>query len=536
MSDVLRMEGLRVEARGGLVLVDDVDLSLSKGEVLGLIGESGAGKSTLGLAALAYARPGCRITGGSILLGGVDLCALDAAGRRAIRGTRVAYLAQSAAAAFNPAIRIGAQVCEGPIRHGLMSPKAAQAHAVELFSALDLPQPQEFGSRYPHQVSGGQLQRAMTAMAIACRPEVLVLDEPTTALDVTTQIDVLAMLKRIIARYDMSALYVSHDLAVIAQIADRIMVLRHGRCVESGPTAQVLSAPRTDYARALIAERRAPESVTGVSTANAPGAPPPPPLLEVHDLHVGHAGQPIVKAVAFTLARGETLAIVGESGSGKTTLANAICGQTAASVGRLHFAGEPLAARFSARGREQLRRIQLVLQSPDIALNPRHSIDLILGRPLRFYFGLRDTALRSRVAELLLLVGLNPDLASRTPGQLSGGQKQRICIARALAARPDLIVCDEITSALDPLVAEDILVLLRRLQAELGTAYLFITHDLGSVRRIADRVLVMRQGSIVTLGSTADVLTRPAHPYLRKLLASQPQMRAGWLEEVLAAR
>jgi len=418
----------------------------------------------------------------------------------------------------------------------LMSITRAQAHAVELFTALDLPRPHEFGSLYPHQVSGGQLQRAMTAMAIACRPQVLVLDEPTTALDVTTQIEVLALLKRIIARYDMSALYVSHDLAVVAQIADRIMVLRHGRNVESGPTSRVLSLPRTDYARALIAERQPVQSVVRARTAGAPRATPEPAVLEVHDLHVGYGRHLIVKAATFTLARGETLAIVGESGSGKTTLANALCGQTEASVGGLRFGGEPLAPHFSARSREQLRRIQLVLQSPDVALNPRHSIGLIIGRPLTFYFGLRGEALHTRVAELLLMVGLNPDLAARRPEQLSGGQKQRICIARALAAQPDLIVCDEITSALDPLVAEDILVLLRRLQAELGTAYLFITHDLGSVRRIADRVIVMLRGSIVTEGSTVDVLTRPSHPYLRKLLASQPEMRTGWLEEVLAAR
>jgi peptide/nickel transport system ATP-binding protein len=528
---VLRMEALRIETVAGAVLVHDIDLHLARGEVLGLIGESGAGKSTIGLAALAYARAGCRITGGRILLSGTELLALDAAGRRAIRGTRVAYVAQSAAAAFDPAMAIGDQVCEGPIRHRLMSRRQARARAVELFHALDLPEPEKFGERYPHQVSGGQLQRAMTAMAIACRPDVLVLDEPTTALDVTTQIEVLAQLKKVIAQYGTAALYVSHDIAVVAQIADRVMVLRHGRTVESGPTAQILNHPRTDYARALIAERKPPASnaATQVSEREAT-------VLDVKDLCVGYGRRDVVKSAAFSIAKGETVAIVGESGSGKTTLANAISGQVTARSGTLDFLGSRLAANFSQRNREQLRRIQLVLQSPDVALNPRHSVELIVGRPLAFYFGLPTQQQRARVAELLTLVGLDPSLARRRPGQLSGGQKQRVCIARALAAQPDLIVCDEITSALDPLVAEEILVLLRRLQAELGTAYLFITHDLANVRRIADRVIVMLQGAIVVEGTAADVLTKPTHPYLLKLLASLPEMRPGWLEEVLLAR
>lgn len=561
MSALLRIEGLRVENHTGGVLVEDVDLQLDQGEVLGLIGESGAGKSTIGLAALGYARAGCRITRGRILLDGIDLRALDAVGRRAIRGTRVAYVAQSAAAAFNPSLSIGAQVCEGPIRHGLMSVREAHAHAVELFTALDLPRPTEFGRRYPHQVSGGQLQRAMTAMAIACQPAVLVLDEPTTALDAGTQIEVLALLKRLIARYDMAALYVSHDLAVVAQIADRLMVLRHGRIVESESTAVLLRAPRTAYARALITERGSDAAagpggapagtpfVRGTAPGSAhhgtPGVADPPPaapaktapaVLEVAALVVSYGRRDVVKAATFALARGETLAVVGASGSGKTTLGNAVCGQTAARAGALRFAGVALAAHYSARSREQLRRIQWVTQSPDMALNPRHSIGLIIGRPLSFYFGLQGDALQARVAELLTLVGLDPQLKTRRSGQLSGGQKQRVCIARALAAQPDLLVCDEVTSALDPLVADDILRLLRRLQSELGTAYLYITHDLASLRRIADRVIVMQNGDIVASGSVADVLDRPSHPYLRTLLESLPQLRTDWLNEVLAAR
>jgi peptide/nickel transport system ATP-binding protein len=530
-DSLLRMEALRVEAASGTVLVHDIDLHLARGEVLGLIGESGAGKSTIGLAALAFARAGCRITGGRILLEGIDLRGLDEAGRRAIRGTRVAYVAQSAAAAFNPAMTLGDQICEGPVRHGLMSRVQARAHAVELFRALDIPDSERFGSRYPHEVSGGQLQRAMTAMAIACRPDVLVLDEPTTALDVTTQIEVLVHLKDVIARNGTAALYISHDLSVVAQIADRIMVLRHGKSVESGPTAQILSRPTTEYARALVAERR-----STAMNAVAPTSVRAPTLLAVEEISVRYGSREAVKAARFSISQRETAAVVGESGSGKTTLANVISGQAIPHAGRISFGGSPLPVHFSKRDRGQLRRIQLVLQSPDVALNPRHSVGLIVGRPLVFYFGTRGPALKARVVELLSLVGLDASMAERKPAQLSGGQKQRVCIARALAAKPDLIICDEITSALDPLVAEEILNLLRRLQEELGTAYLFITHDLANVRRIAHRAIVMLNGEIVAEGAISEVLDRPKHPYLVKLLASMPEMRPGWLEEVLQTR
>jgi peptide/nickel transport system ATP-binding protein len=544
---VLRIEGLRVETQSGTVLVDGVDLELARGEVLGLIGESGAGKSTIGLAALTFARPGCRIAGGRIVLKGTDLRSLDAGGRSRARGVRVAYVAQSAAAAFNPAMTLLGQVTEGPVRHGLMSRAAARQRAVEAFRALDLPDPEHFGARYPHQVSGGQLQRAMAAKAISCSPDVLVLDEPTTALDVTTQIEMLAHLKKLIALYGTAALYISHDLAVVAQIADRIMVLRYGKMVEVGTATRILTAPRTDYARALVAERVA--AGRSVSTSDDTGRGST--LLAIDNLTVRFGERDVVKAATFTISKGETVAVVGESGSGKTTLALAICGQVARHSGTVYLAdtalaprsdGElrpgamPLAPRHSRRSREQLRRIQLVFQLPDVALNPRHTVEAIIGRPATFYFGLRGAALRARVTELLAAVGLDASLASRLPGQLSGGQKQRVCIARALAAKPDLIICDEVTSALDPLVAEEILKLLRRLQEELGLAYLFITHDLGSVRRISHRAVVMLQGEIVAEGPAAEVFGQPSHPYLIKLLASVPELRVGWLDEILRAR
>ena len=370
-------------------------------------------------------------------------------------------------------------------------------------------------------------------MAISCSPDVLVLDEPTTALDVTTQIEMLAHLKKLIALYGTAALYISHDLAVVAQIADRIMVLRHGKTVEVGTATQILTAPRTEYARALVAERRAAgRSATESSTERGRGEP----LLAVEDLTVRFGERDVVKAARFTVSKGETVAVVGESGSGKTTLALAICGQVARRSGALRLAGMPLASRYGKRSREELRRIQLVFQLPDVALNPRHTVEAIIGRPATFYFGLRGAALRARVTELLAAVGLDASLAGRLPGQLSGGQKQRVCIARALAAKPDLVICDEVTSALDPLVAEEILKLLRRLQEELGLAYLFITHDLGSVRRISHRAVVMLQGEIVAEGPAAEVFGQPSHPYLIKLLASVPELRVGWLDEILRER
>jgi peptide/nickel transport system ATP-binding protein len=349
---------------------------------------------------------------------------------------------------------------------------------------------------------------------------------------VTTQIEMLAHLKKLIALYGTAALYISHDLAVVAQIADRIMVLRHGKMVEEGTATQILTAPRTDYARALVAERVA----AGRSASNSDATGRGTTLLAIDNLTVRFGEREVVKAATFTISKGETVAVVGESGSGKTTLALAICGQVVRHSGNVELGGTALAPRHNRRSREELRRIQLVFQLPDVALNPRLTVEAIIGRPATFYFGLRGAALKARVTQLLASVGLDASLAGRLPGQLSGGQKQRVCIARALAAKPDLIICDEVTSALDPLVAEEILKLLRRLQEELGLAYLFITHDLGSVRRIAHRAVVMLQGEIVAEGPAVEVFGQPRHPYLIKLLASVPELRVGWLDEILRGR
>ncbi len=531
VGGILKIENLRVEALNGAVLVDNISLELQRGEVLGLIGESGAGKSTIGLASMVYARAGCRIRGGKVTIEDIEARGLPAAGRRDLRGQKIAYIAQSAAASFNPAHRIIDQVTEMPVQHGLMNKTAARAWAVDLFRQLDLPSPDRFGFKYPHQVSGGQLQRAMVAMAISCRPDILVFDEPTTALDVTTQIEVLALIKRLIREHNTAALYISHDLAVVAQVADRIMVLRGGKLIEEGTSSQILLKPNDPYTTALVSERKAADRLSVDSSA--------PRGLEVLSIKnaTGAYGKFLaVNDVSLSVSRGETVAVVGESGSGKSSLARLVVGLLPAKSGSVTFAGEVLPPALKDRKRDQLRRIQLIYQQPDVALNPRQTILQIVGRPVQFYFNRSPKQVRARVAELLTQVGLPEDYMGRLSTALSGGQKQRIAIARALAAEPDLIICDEPTSALDQLVADDVLKLLKRLQDELGVAYLFITHDLGIVRRLAHRTAVMLRGKIVDEGPTAQIFAPPFHPYTQNLLMSVPEMRVDWLTNILDAR
>lgn len=529
-SKILQIRGLKVVAPNGAVLVDGIDLDLARGEVKGLIGESGAGKSTIGLAAMGYGRNGCRIIEGEVIVNGVSLMTIGRAGREAARGARVAYVAQSAAAAFNPAMTIGEQIIEGPLYHGIMNRQQAEAWMLELLETLQLPDFRSFGNRYPHQVSGGQLQRAMVAMAMSCRPDILVLDEPTTALDVTTQIEVLALLRNLIQRYETAALYITHDLAVVAQVADSIMVLRGGNKVEAGTAEQILDHPQEEYTRRLVSEREM--SMSGQSVHTRRGDV----LLEARDVNAYYGRKKVLDNIQLTLSRGETLAVVGESGSGKSTLARVIAGLPPHSSDVVSLAGQRLASSYTKRSREELRRIQLVYQLPDVALNPRQTVGEIVGRPTSFYFGTNGHERTSQVGRLLELVGLPQDFSERLPQALSGGQKQRVCIARALAARPDLIICDEVTSALDPLVAEEILRLLRTLQDELSVSYLFITHDLGVVRRFADRTMVMQHGRIVETGATNDVFAPPHQPYTEQLITSVPELRRDWLDGVLAKR
>jgi peptide/nickel transport system ATP-binding protein len=481
-EEILNVDQLRIEVRTdagpGPVLVDNVSLQLRRGEVMGLIGESGAGKSTIGLATLGYSRSGCFLTGGEVIFRGKDIRKMSVAERRDIRGHGVAYIAQSAAASFNPAMTLYDQVCEIPVLQGQMTTAKAREEAAKLFRELELPNPTTFGERYPHQVSGGQLQRAMAAMAMISKPDLLVFDEPTTALDVTTQVEVLAAFRKLIREHGTAALYITHDLAVVAQIADRIMVLRHGKMIEVGDATQILQAPREDYTRRLVAERVHSHGFVGKQgSADAP-------LLAIDKVTASYAKLVrVVHDVTLDLRRGDTLAVVGESGSGKSTLARVVVGLLPRESGDIRFSGTSLPPKLKDRSKDQLRRVQMIYQMPDVALNPRQTLLDVIGRPIKFYFNRTDQEIRARVVELLRQIDLPESFISRHPPELSGGQKQRVSIARALAAEPDLIICDEVTSALDQLVGEEILRLLKSLQESLGVAYLFITHDLGTVKR-----------------------------------------------------
>ncbi|WP_047452905.1 ABC transporter ATP-binding protein [Rhizobium rhizogenes] len=536
MPELLSVRDLKIEATSyppgeppkRVTIVDGVSFDLQKGKVLGLIGESGAGKSTIGLSALAYGRGGAEITGGQVLLDGVDILPLGKSGIRKIRGARVCYVAQSAAAAFNPAHKLGEQVIEASVKHGLMTKDEAKKRALYLFQVLGLPNPETFGDRFPHQVSGGQLQRAMTAMALCSNPELIVFDEPTTALDVTTQIDVLAAIKHAIEETHTAALYITHDLAVVAQISDDIMVLRYGKTVEYGAVQQIIEAPREDYTRALVNVRQ---------TAREEAKDQSDTLLKVENVSAQYSnGFKVLHDVSLHVPKGQTLAIVGESGSGKSTLARVITGLLPPSDGGISFDGKPLTPILKNRSRDELRRIQLIYQMADTAMNPRQTVRDIIGRPLTFYYGLRGAAKTARVKELLEQIEMSKGFIDRYPAELSGGQKQRVAIARALAAKPELILCDEPTSALDPLVAEGILNLLLRLQAEAHLSYIFITHDIAIVRAIADSVAVMHRGKLVRFGPKSKVLSPPFDDYTDLLLKSVPEMEIGWLEKVLTTR
>jgi peptide/nickel transport system ATP-binding protein len=533
---LLLIKGLVIEATSyppgeppkNVTLVHGVDLTLQKGKVLGLIGESGAGKSTIGLSAMSYGRGGVRLTGGTIHLNGREIRLASHKDLRELRGREVTYVSQSAAASFNPAKQIMEQVIETCLSHGLCSKAEAEARARGLFKKLGLPNPDTIGNRYPHQVSGGQLQRCMTAMALCPKPDLVIFDEPTTALDVTTQIDVLAAIKEAIRDTHVAALYITHDLAVVAQVADEIMVLRHGRMVELGETGQIIHAPTQDYTRALV-------SVRGLEHTEKS---PAPPVLQVANITARYRGTSfdVLKNVSVDLPAGQTLAVVGESGSGKSTLARAITGLLPPGQGRITFAGRQLSADLAGRTKDDLREIQMIYQMADTAMNPRQTVGTIIGRPLEFYFGLKGAERDRRVQELLDQIEMGKGFAQRYPAELSGGQKQRVCIARALAANPKLIICDEVTSALDPLVADGILKLLLNLQAEAHVAYLFITHDLATVKAIADKIAVMFKGAVVRYGQKSDVLTPPFDDYTDLLLSSVPEMELGWLEQVIAHR
>ena len=533
---LLKMENLWIEGYSDdrwHQIVKGVNLTLERGEVLGLIGESGAGKSTIGIAAMGYAKDGCRIKPESkIMFDGLDLVSASEEEKRQLRGSRIAYVAQSAAASFNPAHKLIDQFSECVVQHGKGTKEESYADAKELYGKIKMPNSDTIGFRYPHQVSGGQLQRAMTAMALSCRPDLIIFDEPTTALDVTTQIEVMATIRDIVEEFNTAAIYITHDLAVVAQMADKIMVLRYGELVEEAKTRTMLSTPTQEYTKSLWAVRSFRKTaVTQKADAK--------PLISVNQVTAIYprTSVPVLTDVNFEIYPGETVAIVGESGSGKSTTARVITGLLASQKGNVKFEDAVLPQDFNSRTRDQLKKIQMIYQMPDTAINPRHKIRKIVGRPLSFYLGLEGDQKEQRLNELMDMIEMDPkQFLDRYPDELSGGQKQRICIARALAADPSFIICDEVTSALDQLVAEEILRLLDRLQQDLNLAYMFITHDLATVKAIADRIIVMLDGSIVDQGSRSEVFQPPYHPYTELLLSSVPEMDPDWMDNIMEKR
>jgi peptide/nickel transport system ATP-binding protein len=582
---VLELAGLRVETPGGDAIVEDVGLDLRRGEILGLVGESGCGKTTTALSLFGYAQGGARIDTGDFTLDGERLATWDAL--RGARGRLISYLSQSSGTALNPSLRVRAAIGDMLAEHGGNVEPGARERVLE---KVGLPTDVEFQNRFPHQLSGGQQQRVCTAIAIVGGPPMVVLDEPTTGLDVVTQARVLEELQRLRDEEGVAMLYVTHDLAVVAQIADRIAVMYAGRIVEQGPAHTVLTEPRHPYTRGLLASipdhasPRRLEPMRGVvagvgerppGCAFAPRCPlhrphcdeampslfpvgpshqarcyewertpelrleraslearagdgAAPTVLEVRGLRAEHAarGGAVVAAedVSFTVARGECVALVGESGSGKTTIARTIVGLHPVAGGELRLFSETLPGMARRRSVEQRRRVQIVFQNPGEALNPRHTVRAAIARPLRVLRGMSRAGADAEVSQLLDQVRLPQRVADRYPLELSGGERQRVAIARALAPQPELIVCDEITSALDVSVQAAVLQLLGELRDELGLSMLFITHDLGVVAAIADRVLVLEQGRVCEEGSVAAVLTAPEHPYTQRLLVSAPSL------------
>ena len=525
-----------------LPIVKGANFKVRRGEVVALIGESGSGKTTISLSALGYCKPGLQFAGGEALLLGRDVTTMSTEELRPVRGEKVAYLAQSAAATFNPSILINEQVTEAPILHGTKSHAEANEKALALYHALELPDPNNIGSRYPHQVSGGQLQRLMAAMALCGEPDLLVLDEPTTALDVTTQIEVLKAFKKVIKEEGAAAIYVTHDLAVVAQVADHIVVLYNGEIKEAGPVETIINKSEHPYTKRLMGAIK-PLPKAGLGEEDTDDHLREVPVLDAKNIDAGYGrkinGIPesmILKDVSVSIERGKTVGIIGESGSGKSTFARVLAGLLPPVNGNVLLDGKTLAPDLRNRTRDELRKVQFVYQMADTALNPRHRIRDILGRPVEFYRDLKGGEKDSQIRNLLEMVELPAQFGDRYPHELSGGQKQRVSLARALAAGPEVVLCDEVTSALDTIVGANVIDLLKTLRRETGVSFVFISHDLSTVASFADHIVVMYDGQVAEQAPTDQLLMPPHHPYTDLLIASVPEMRTGWLEEAIESR
>ena len=528
LLDVRAMNVSYRSPQGALVpAVIDASFALAEGESLGVVGESGSGKSTLARALMGYCRAGGVITSGDIRIDGMDVRNLAPAQVRLVRGGKVAFVPQNPLASLTPHLRVGSQVAEAVRIHRKCGAAEAREVALGLFEATNLPDPRGLYERFPHELSGGQRQRVVISAALAGDPRLVILDEPTTALDKTTEIQVLDLVRRLRERLKAALVYVSHDLNVVSEMCDRVLVMLRGQVVEDGSIAQVYRRPRDGYTRTLIAA--VPRIDRGPDVALPAAAEDP--LLEARDLGFSYAprrrwlrraasnaANPALEGVSFAIGRGETLGLVGESGSGKSTAAAIIAGLLAPGTGTLRFDTRPLAGLARDRTADERRRIQIIFQDPLSSLNPRQRIEAILARPLTLFHGLTGPAAHKRSVALMESLQLDPALLHHYPRQLSGGQQQRVAIARAFAAEPDLIVCDEITSALDVSVQAQVLALLKDLQARTGTACLFISHDLGVIRQVAARVVVLRDGRVLEAGETQAVFRRPADDYTRLLI------------------
>jgi len=509
--------------------VEDVSLALYPREIVCVVGESGSGKSTLAHAVLGLLPRGLHICAGEIRLGDLALARMSLAGLRKVRGKRIAMVFQEPLSALNPLMRCGHQIGEMLREHGVREAAAQGARVAQLLTDVGLPDHARIADSYPYQLSGGQRQRVMIAMALALEPDILIADEPTTALDVTTQAQILALIKEIQQRVGLAVLFITHDFGVVSEIADRIIVMQHGKVVETGAAQQVLNHPQAAYTQALLAavpSFRPPEPRTASAQENTDE-----PLLRVQALRKTYIRKgrwfgpaqrfPAVQGVSFEIARGETVGLVGESGSGKSTIGRMLAGLIPADSGQVHLRGVDLLATDAFGNPATRRAVQMIFQDPYGSLNPRHSVARILTGGMRRH-GLSEAAALERARELMRLVKLDPAALDRYPHEFSGGQRQRLGFARAIAVTPELIIADEPVSALDVSVQDQVLAVLRQLKSDLHLAMLFITHDLRVAAQLCERIIVLQRGHIVEAGATADVLQRPQHAYTRELIAAVP--------------